>query len=79
MKVSVRFFAAPREVMGTNELVQELPGGATVQILRDTLLESYPDLSSFALKFALNRVYTPLDTELHDGDQVACIPPVAGG
>jgi molybdopterin converting factor subunit 1 len=79
MRVKVRFFAAPREMIGTSELVQELPAGATVQALMDTLTQAYPDLNSFTLKFAVNWANASPETELHDGDEVACIPPVGGG
>ncbi len=79
MKVAVRFFAGPREQMGVSELVQELPAGATVQTLVDALVGAHPELGSFRLKYAVNSTYASLDTELRDGDEVACIPPVGGG
>ena len=31
------------------------------------------------LLYAVNREYAPRDRELHDGDEVALIPPVSGG
>ena len=79
MKVRVRFFAGPRERLGVSELVQELPAGATVQTLRSALVGAYPDLAAFRLKYAVNSAYVPLESELHDGDEEACIPPVGGG
>ncbi len=79
MRVTVRFFAGPRERLGVSELVRELPAGGTVQALVDDLVQVYPDLVSFRAKYAVNSAYVPLDTELHDGDEVACIPPVGGG
>jgi molybdopterin converting factor small subunit len=45
-------------------LGQRLPG------IRD-------DLSRVA--WAVNRAYAPVETELHDGDELAVIPPVSGG
>jgi MoaD family protein len=79
MKVTVRFFAGPREAIGKAEVEQELPEGASVQALMDRLNQEYPELDAFRLKFAVNGKYVPPGTELHDGDQVACIPPVGGG
>jgi len=79
MKIKVRFFAAPREMLGAGELVQELPAESTVQTLMDALIRTYPKLGSLPLKFAVNRAYASLDTQLCDGDEVACIPPVGGG
>ena len=79
MKVTVRFFAGPRERLGVRELVRELPVGGTVQSLVDDLVQAYPDLASFQLKFAVNSTYVSPDTVLCDGDEIACIPPVGGG
>jgi molybdopterin converting factor subunit 1 len=79
MKVKVRFFAGPREKLGFGELVQELPSGATVQMLVDALVDAYPELESFRLKYAVNSAYVSPETELQEGDEVACIPPVGGG
>ena len=79
MKVRVKFFAGPRERLGVGELVQELPAGATVQTLVRALVGAYPDFGTFRLKYAVNSTYVSLESELHDGDEVACIPPVGGG
>jgi molybdopterin synthase sulfur carrier subunit len=79
MKVHVRFFAGTRERLGVSELVQELPAGATVQTLVDALAGAYSDFGSFRLKYAVNSTYASMETGLHDGDEVACIPPVGGG
>ena len=79
MRIMVRFFAGPRERLGVSELVHELTAGGTVQALVDDLVRVHPDLGSFRCRYAVNSAYVPLHTELHDGDEVACIPPVGGG
>jgi MoaD family protein len=81
MKVKVKFFAAPREVIGRSEIEQELPAGATVRQLLDEILAQYPALCRHveAMNMAVNRRYVELDAELRDGDTVACVPPVGGG
>jgi molybdopterin converting factor small subunit len=79
MRVTVKFFAGPRERLGVSELVHDLPAGGTVRKLVNDLVQVYPDLVSFRLLYAVNSAYVPLDTELYDGDEVACIPPVGGG
>jgi len=80
VKVRVLFFAAYREVAGTPLLELELPPGATVdsvvQELRGRLgLSSLPAEPAVAL----NETYVPLGTPVAEGDEVALIPPVAGG
>jgi molybdopterin converting factor subunit 1 len=79
MKVNVRFFAGPREKLGISSLEQELPAGATVQTLVAALTSAYPELGSFRCKYAVNSTYASMETDLYDGDEIACIPPVGGG
>lgn len=81
MKVQVRLFAALREAAGTAQMEQELPAGAKVQDLMDSLAGQCPGLRSqmSAVRAAVNRRYAALQSELHDGDEVALVPPVGGG
>jgi molybdopterin converting factor subunit 1 len=81
MKVQVRLFAALREATGTTRMALELPPGARVQDLMDFLAREYPALRSqmSAVRAAVNRQYVSLQAELHDGDEVALVPPVGGG
>jgi MoaD family protein len=81
IKVTVRFFAAPREALDESEIELEIPERTTVEELLDLLKEKYPVLQSYVrfLSVAVNRAYVGMGTELHDGDVVACLPPVGGG
>ena len=81
MRVQVRFFAAYRELTGVSRTEVDLPGGATVADLIDALRERGPSFSALPAQpaVAVNLEYTPADTGLRDGDEVAFIPPVAGG
>jgi MoaD family protein len=81
MKIRVRFFAAPREALGKSELEVTLPAGATVTDLIEHLQAEYPILRAYTrfLSVAVNKAYVGWETELHDGDEVACLPPVGGG
>ncbi|MGD2104075.1 MAG: MoaD/ThiS family protein [Anaerolineae bacterium] len=81
IRVRVKFFAAPREALGTDEIALNIPAGSTVKDLIDTLRDEYPVLETYTrfLSTAVNRAYVGRQTELHDGDEVACLPPVGGG
>jgi molybdopterin converting factor subunit 1 len=81
IRVRVRFFAAPREALGTGEIEIEVPAGSTVGELIGRLTERYPVLRAYTrfMSVAVNRAYVGMQTELHDGDEVACLPPVGGG
>ena len=74
MAVSVRLFAGLRERAGTAKV--ELDGVACVADVWPRLgLGDEPP----GLLYAVNREYAHRDRELHDGDEVAVIPPVSGG
>jgi molybdopterin converting factor subunit 1 len=81
IRVKVRFFAAPREALGASELWVDVPEGATVGDLVHLLVGQHPILRAFTrfLNVAVNRAYVTMQTVLHDGDEVACLPPVGGG
>lgn len=79
MKVTVRCFASVRELLGEDTFEVEVPGGVTVEGLKDILADRAPDLARLALAFAVNRDYAAPDRELADGDEVAFIPPISGG
>jgi molybdopterin converting factor subunit 1 len=81
IKVRVKFFAAPREALGTGEIELSIPKGSTVEALIDLLTEQYSALRPHTrfLSVAVNRAYVGMQTELKDGDEVACLPPVGGG
>ena len=81
MEIKVKFFAAPREALGKNELAVTLPEGARVTDLIEHLKAEHPILRAYTrfLSVAVNKAYVGWETELHDGDEVACLPPVGGG
>lgn len=81
IRIKVRFFAAPREALGTGEIEMEVPSGITVGELIGLLTEKYPVLRPYTrfVSVAVNRAYVGMQTELHNGDEVACLPPVGGG
>jgi molybdopterin converting factor subunit 1 len=77
MNVTVRLFAALREQAGTSQVELELPEGAQVSDVWSALGLGGKEPGSLA--FALNRAYADREDALHEGDEVALIPPVSGG
>ena len=83
MSVSVRtlFFASYRDRFGVSELSVDLPRGSTVADLvaelrgRGAPFDVLPEEPAVAV----NQIYSFLDEPLMKGDEVAFIPPVAGG
>ncbi len=72
----MRLFAALRERAGAPEIVLELPEGASVQDALERLSGVTGDVPAV---MAINREYAERTTALHEGDEVALIPPVSGG
>jgi molybdopterin converting factor subunit 1 len=77
--VQVRLFASYREAAGTQQLTVPVPAGARVSQLVELMAARLPALRSAPGLIALNHSYVQPDVELHDGDEVAFIPPVSGG
>jgi MoaE-MoaD fusion protein len=81
MAVRVRLFAMQRETAGTKQVALDLPAGATVEDAWSALVAGIPALAPGrpTVRFAVNGAYADAATELADGDEIACIPPVSGG
>ena len=81
MRVTVRLFAAPREVLGKAQIEENVAPGSTVEELLTQLSLAFPSLTPYlgAITVAVNQRYADLRTELHEGDEVALVPPVGGG
>jgi len=81
MTVTVRLFAILRERAEASELRIELPNSATVAAAREALGERLPAIRDYLprVAWAVNRAYVSLEAQLHDGDELAVIPPVSGG
>ncbi len=81
MKVRALFFASYREIMGGADFDVDLPDGATVSDLITVLRERDDAAARLPADpaVALNQSYCTSDAVLAEGDEVAVIPPVAGG
>jgi len=79
IQVTLRCFAAVRDVVGTDTMDVTVDAGTTAQGLLEKLGESHPKLLRVSVAFAVNRDYARPDSVLADGDEVAFIPPISGG
>ena len=80
MTVTVLLFASYADALGTSAIELDVPPGSTVRDVLGTLaaLPGGDRLPPRPL-VAVNEVYAAAGTELHEGEEVAVIPPVAGG
>jgi molybdopterin synthase catalytic subunit len=81
MRVQLLHFASFRETLGRDAESRNLPEGARVRDVWALLQAESPGLAQFASTppAAVNRVHAAGETILRDGDEVAFLPPIAGG
>lgn len=85
MQVIVKLFGSIREATGAKELAVSLEAGARVSTLRGLLAEQQPAFAAAdaelgeRLRVSVNMKIAQGDPALADGDEVAFLPPVAGG
>jgi molybdopterin converting factor small subunit len=81
MKLRVLFLSILRDITGSDEIVLELPAGSTMADLLLQIESRWPKLRDWqnSLLLALDQSYVKRDAVLHDGGEVAIMPPVQGG
>ncbi len=81
MRVNLLYFASFRDAAGKAEETRDLPEGTRVEQLWHAVSGEIPTLAAFPAMppAAVNQEYAGGDTVLRDGDEVAFLPPVAGG
>ncbi|MEX0691016.1 MAG: MoaD/ThiS family protein [Gemmatimonadales bacterium] len=81
LTIHCRFFARYAELLGCERVDVPVPNGATVADLVARVRASVPsgDRLPVHLMAAVNRTHVPSGHSLTDGDEVAFLPPLAGG
>ncbi len=79
--ITVRFFASVKDVAKATETRIELPVASIADDVLAHLVIQYPALKALRpyIRIAVNEAYVDGAFVLHDGDDVAIIPPVSGG
>lgn len=82
MKLTIRYFAAARELCGRDREEIEVPEASlVVHELARMLGKRHPRLEEYIhrMRMAINEDFASQDAPLKDGDEVVIMPPVAGG
>lgn len=81
MKVRVLYFSVLKDLTGTEESEIALAEGATVADLLANAFQKWPALQAWdaSLLVAVDQTYAKRNTALHEGAEVAIMPPVQGG
>ena len=75
------YFAVLRDIIGTAASDVTLPEGTRAADVWHQMRAEHPELRDYELPpmTAINESYASPETILRDGDELAFIPPVAGG
>ena len=81
MKIRLLFFAVLRDIAGRSEDVLVLPDGTRAGDVWQRLRDQHAELRDYVQPpmIAVNESYGGAEELLRDGDELAFIPPVAGG
>jgi molybdopterin converting factor subunit 1 len=81
VRVTVRLFARLRDIAGAAELPRDVAAGATIGTVWKMLVGDFPEMAQYekSISSAVNADYARMDQAVHDGDEVAFLPPVSGG
>lgn len=80
MNIKIKYFASLREKANTNmESLNIDSNRSLAQIYKDLALKYNFNYELYEIKFAVNNSYVDSDYILKPNDELAFIPPVAGG
>src|SRR5579863_134097 len=81
MRVEVLYFAVLRERTRLDQETVELSAGASVGDARAAIAARHPSVAALMelVQIAVNRTVAPNSRTLGEGDELALLPPVAGG
>lgn len=80
MNVTLKLFAAVRDIVGDSSRELSVADGSTAVDVWASLTAQYPRLSAHPIPMvAINQEYAEPERPLHEGDELAFIPPVSGG
>ncbi len=80
MKVKILAFGITKDIVKNNSIFIDLNEGATVADLKNKLESEFPKFKALkSLLIAVNEEYGNDDLLISSSDEIALIPPVAGG
>lgn len=77
MEVKVLFFGVLAEVSGTS--IKHYHDVKSINDLRQRLQDDFPEIVHYNFRISLNSLITDDDLPLKSGDEIALMPPFAGG
>jgi len=79
MKLEIKYYGVVAEITGKGNECFENKALTTTEELEQHLLKKYPKLVDVNFKLAINQQLTDEKATIKDGDEIALLPPFAGG
>jgi molybdopterin synthase sulfur carrier subunit len=79
MTLNVKYFGAITDVTGKNEETFQSDSDVYLKEMQTKLEEQYPKIKSITYSIAVNQTVQNGDVRLNDNDELALLPPFAGG
>lgn len=80
MKIQIVAYGIAKDILRQRKLTMEMTDGHTLGALRESLFRQYPEFGKLkSVAFAVGDEYRKDEFPLHEGAEVAIIPPVSGG
>jgi len=76
-RITLIYFGSVLDCTGIPSEITESPD--TLNELNASLIARFPGLASATYRFSVNRKLTDGNPQLADGDEIALLPPFAGG
>ena len=79
MKLNLLFFGVLTDATGLSSCPSNEESLNTVSALDSFIQKKFPEIKKHAYKIAVNQKIVPASHLLYEGDEVAFLPPFAGG
>ena len=80
MNCKIKAFGIARDIIGSREITMNVGDECSVSDLKKLLFMQYPAFQNLnSLFIALNNEYARNEAKIQESDEIALIPPVAGG
>jgi len=79
MNIKIKYFGLINECCGKSEENREISENTSLSELKIELHQAYPALAEKQYKVAVNQKISDGDEDLSEGDEIALLPPFAGG
>lgn len=77
MKVKILFFGILAEKAGIASMYLE--GASDIKTLKEKIFTRHPELKNYSFRVSVNKNIVADEEKLRNGDEVALLPPFAGG